>query len=130
MWALLTVGQRHAIGQNSVVIAQAGMGQVLGGVGEICVAPTATSEVLMGWILVKHAVVSFRCLTDVCGFQGQMVAIIPSLDGVVRMGLKEDPDFDFMDFERVIGSLKGRFKYSKLCKRRKGYKVWCGTVTL
>jgi CubicO group peptidase (beta-lactamase class C family) len=35
------------------------------------------------------------------GFQGQMVAIIPSLDLViVRMGLKEDPDFDFNGFER------------------------------
>jgi CubicO group peptidase (beta-lactamase class C family) len=33
------------------------------------------------------------------GFQGQMVAIIPSLDLViVRMGLKED--FDFNGFER------------------------------
>jgi CubicO group peptidase (beta-lactamase class C family) len=33
------------------------------------------------------------------GFQGQMVAIIPSLDLViVRMGLKEDPDFDFNVF--------------------------------
>jgi CubicO group peptidase (beta-lactamase class C family) len=33
------------------------------------------------------------------GFQGQMVAIIPSLDLViVRMGLKEDPDFDFNGF--------------------------------
>jgi CubicO group peptidase (beta-lactamase class C family) len=41
------------------------------------------------------------------GFQGQMVAIIPSLDLViVRMGLKEDPDFDFNGFERRIGSLK------------------------
>jgi hypothetical protein len=30
---------------------------------------------------------------------GQMVAIIPSLDLViVRMGLKEDPDFDFNGF--------------------------------
>jgi hypothetical protein len=30
------------------------------------------------------------------GFQGQMVAIIPSLDLViVRMGLKEEPEFDF-----------------------------------
>ena len=36
------------------------------------------------------------------GFQGQMVAIIPSLDLViVRMGLKEDPNFDFN------GMLKG-----------------------
>jgi hypothetical protein len=32
-----------------------------------------------------------------CGFQGQMVAIIPSLDLViVRMGLKEDPDLILM----------------------------------
>jgi CubicO group peptidase (beta-lactamase class C family) len=30
------------------------------------------------------------------GFQGQMVAIFPSHDLViVRMGLKEDPEFDF-----------------------------------
>jgi CubicO group peptidase (beta-lactamase class C family) len=36
------------------------------------------------------------------GFQGQMVVIIPSLDlVVVRMGLKEDPEFDFN------GMLKG-----------------------
>jgi CubicO group peptidase (beta-lactamase class C family) len=41
------------------------------------------------------------------GFQGQMVAIIPSLDLViVRMGLKEDPDFDFNFLKGVIGSLK------------------------
>ncbi len=33
------------------------------------------------------------------GYQGQMVAIIPSLDLViVRMGLKEDPEFDFNRF--------------------------------
>jgi hypothetical protein len=32
------------------------------------------------------------------GFQGQMVAIIPSLDLVSCMGLKEDPDFDFNGF--------------------------------
>jgi CubicO group peptidase (beta-lactamase class C family) len=36
------------------------------------------------------------------GFQGQMVAIIPSLDLViVRMGLKEDPDLIFL--KGVIG---------------------------
>ncbi|CAM2850655.1 serine hydrolase domain-containing protein [Flavobacterium frigoris] len=42
------------------------------------------------------------------GFQGQMVAIIPSMDLViVRMGLKEDPEFDFNGFLKgVIGSLK------------------------
>ncbi|UQD55513.1 serine hydrolase [Flavobacterium sp. K5-23] len=42
------------------------------------------------------------------GYQGQMVAIIPSLDLViVRMGLKEDPAFDFNGFLKgIIGSLK------------------------
>jgi hypothetical protein len=42
------------------------------------------------------------------GFQGQMVAIIPSLDMViVRMGLKEDPEFDFNGMLKgIIGSLK------------------------
>lgn len=41
------------------------------------------------------------------GFQGQMVAIIPSMDLViVRMGLKEDPEFDFNGFLKgIIGSL-------------------------
>jgi CubicO group peptidase (beta-lactamase class C family) len=41
------------------------------------------------------------------GFQGQMVAIIPSLDLViVRMGLKEDPEFDFNEMLKgIIGSL-------------------------
>ena len=40
------------------------------------------------------------------GFQGQMVFIIPSLDLViVRMGLKEDPGFDFNRFlKEVTGS--------------------------
>jgi hypothetical protein len=38
-----------------------------------------------------------------CSFQGQMVAIIPSLIWLSYMGLKEDPDFDFNGFERVIG---------------------------
>jgi len=42
------------------------------------------------------------------GFQGQMVVIIPSLDLViVRMGLKENPEFDFNGmFKGIIGSLK------------------------
>ena len=42
------------------------------------------------------------------GFQGQMVAVFPSHDLViVRMGLKEDPDFDFNSFLKgIIGSLK------------------------
>lgn len=42
------------------------------------------------------------------GYQGQMVAIIPSKDLViVRMGLTEEPEFDFNGFLRdVIGSLK------------------------
>lgn len=37
------------------------------------------------------------------GYQGQMVAIIPSLEMViVRMGLKEDPEFDFNGFLKGI----------------------------
>lgn len=42
------------------------------------------------------------------GYQGQMVAIFPSHDLViVRMGLKEDPDFDFNGFlSGIVGSLK------------------------
>ena len=42
------------------------------------------------------------------GFQGQMVAVFPSQDLViVRMGLTEEPDFDFNGFLRdVIGSIK------------------------
>ena len=42
------------------------------------------------------------------GYQGQMVAIIPSKDLViVRMGLKEDPEFDFNGFlSGIVGSLK------------------------
>ena len=41
------------------------------------------------------------------GFQGQMVAIIPSLDLViVRMGLKEEPEFDFNGMLKgIVGSL-------------------------
>ena len=48
-----------------------------------------------------------RDLYSCNGFQGQMVFIIPSLDLViVRMGLKEDPGFDFNGFLReVIASL-------------------------
>ena len=42
------------------------------------------------------------------GFQGQMIVIIPSLDlVVVRMGLKEDPEFDFNGMlSGIVGSLK------------------------
>ena len=42
------------------------------------------------------------------GYQGQMVAIFPSHDLViVRMGLKEDPDFDFNGLlSGIVGSLK------------------------
>ncbi|MFV8336753.1 serine hydrolase domain-containing protein [Flavobacterium sp. RSP29] len=42
------------------------------------------------------------------GFQGQMVAIIPSLDLViVRMGLTEEPEFDFNGMlKEIVGSLK------------------------
>ncbi|WP_163409179.1 serine hydrolase domain-containing protein [Flavobacterium ajazii] len=42
------------------------------------------------------------------GYQGQMVAIIPSKDMViVRMGLKEDPAFDFNGFLKgIVGSIK------------------------
>ena len=42
------------------------------------------------------------------GFQGQMVAIFPSNDIViVRMGLKEDPEFDFDGLlSDIVGSLK------------------------
>jgi CubicO group peptidase (beta-lactamase class C family) len=42
------------------------------------------------------------------GFQGQMVAIFPSHDLViVRMGLKEHPDFDFDAFlSEIVGSVK------------------------
>ncbi|TRX37924.1 serine hydrolase [Flavobacterium sp. ZT3R18] len=41
------------------------------------------------------------------GFQGQMVAIIPSVDLViVRMGLKEEPEFDFNGFlSGIVGSV-------------------------
>jgi len=42
------------------------------------------------------------------GYQGQMVFIIPSQDMViVRMGLKEEPEFDFNGFLKgIMGSLK------------------------
>jgi CubicO group peptidase (beta-lactamase class C family) len=44
------------------------------------------------------------------GFQGQMVAIFPSHDLViVRMGLKEDPEFDFNGLlSGVVGSFNGK----------------------
>ena len=51
-----------------------------------------------------------RDLYSCNGFQGQMVFIIPSLDVViVRMGLKEDPGFDFNAFlKEITGSIKKR----------------------
>jgi len=51
-----------------------------------------------------------RDLYSCNGFQGQMVFIIPSLDLViVRMGLKEDPGFDFNGFlKEIVGSLKNK----------------------
>jgi CubicO group peptidase (beta-lactamase class C family) len=44
------------------------------------------------------------------GYQGQMVAIFPSHDLViVRMGLKEDPEFDFNSLlSGIVGSLKNK----------------------
>ncbi|PKH66682.1 serine hydrolase [Flavobacterium sp. ALD4] len=74
--------------------------------------PTATSEGAYGAQFWLNAGGKFpdapRDMFYCSGFQGQMVAIIPSLDLViVRMGLKEDPDFDFNGFLKgVIGSLK------------------------
>ena len=49
-----------------------------------------------------------RDMFDCSGYQGQMVAIFPSHDLViVRMGLKEDPEFDFNGLlSGVVGSLK------------------------
>ena len=49
-----------------------------------------------------------RDLYSCNGFQGQMVFIIPSLDMViVRMGLKEDPGFDFnLMLKEITGSVK------------------------
>jgi hypothetical protein len=49
------------------------------------------------------------------GFQGQMVAIIPSLD-LRRMGLKETFEFDFNGF-LVILSLKTK-NNRKVCSTR------------
>jgi hypothetical protein len=74
--------------------------------------PTATSEGAYGGQFWLNAGGKFpdapRDMFYCSGFQGQMVAIIPSLDLViVRMGLKENPEFDFNGFLKgVIGSLK------------------------
>jgi CubicO group peptidase (beta-lactamase class C family) len=74
--------------------------------------PTATSEGAYGAQFWLNAGRKFpdvpRDMFYCSGFQGQMVAIIPSMDLViVRMGLKESPEFDFNGFLRgVIGSLK------------------------
>jgi CubicO group peptidase (beta-lactamase class C family) len=42
------------------------------------------------------------------GYQGQMILIIPSLDlVVVRMGLKESPEFNFNEIMKgIIASIK------------------------
>jgi CubicO group peptidase (beta-lactamase class C family) len=68
--------------------------------------PTNRSEERYGGHFWLNAGGSFRDVPRdmyyCSGFQGQMVVIIPSLDlVVVRMGLKEDPEFDFN------GMLKG-----------------------
>ncbi|MEO7978259.1 serine hydrolase [Flavobacterium sp.] len=75
-------------------------------------APTNTSEGRYGAQFWLNAAGKFpdvpRDMFYCNGFQGQMVAIIPSLDMViVRMGLKEDPAFDFNGFLKgIIGSVK------------------------
>jgi hypothetical protein len=74
--------------------------------------PTATSDGGYGAQFWLNAGGKFpdapRDMFYCSGFQGQMVAIIPSLDLViVRMGLKENPDFDFNGFLKgIIGSMK------------------------
>ena len=51
------------------------------------------------------------------GFQGQMVAIIPSLDLViVRMGLKEDPNFNF---NGMLSGIVGSFEKKLITKNTK-----------
>jgi hypothetical protein len=76
--------------------------------------PTATSEGAYGAQFWLNAGGKFpdvpRDMFYCSGFQGQMVAIIPSLDLViVRMGLRENPDFDFNGFLKgVIVSLKAK----------------------
>jgi hypothetical protein len=54
--ALLTVGQRHAIGQNSVVLAQRKLEweQILEELGEICCNSTTSEGCLWGAVLVKR----------------------------------------------------------------------------
>ncbi|RDI56846.1 serine hydrolase domain-containing protein [Flavobacterium glaciei] len=76
------------------------------------VTPTNRSEGRYGGHFWLNAGGSFRDVPRdmyyCSGFQGQMVAIIPSLDlVVVRMGLKEDPEFDFNGMLRdIIESVK------------------------
>jgi CubicO group peptidase (beta-lactamase class C family) len=76
------------------------------------VTPTNTSEGAYGAQFWLNAGGRFpdvpRDMYYCSGYQGQMVAIIPSLDLViVRMGLKEDPAFDFNGFLKgIIESLK------------------------
>jgi hypothetical protein len=86
MWALLTVGQRHAIGQNSVVVlAQRKLEQILEELGEIC-RNSCNVRGAYGAQFWLNAGGKFPCARDMfycSGFQGQMVAIIPSLDLVI-----------------------------------------------
>jgi hypothetical protein len=77
MWALLTVGQRHAIGQNFVVLAQRKLewgADSRGELGEICGNPTATSEGAYGAQFWLNAGGNSRCPGDMfycSGFQGR-----------------------------------------------------------
>jgi CubicO group peptidase (beta-lactamase class C family) len=84
--------------------------------------PTATSEGAYGaqfWLNGGKFPDAPRDMFYCSGFQGQMVAIIPSLDLViVRMGLKEDPDFDFNGFESDWEFEKVDFKLIVNCKAK------------
>ena len=59
------------------------------------------------------------------GFQGQMVAIIPSMDLViVRMGLTEEPQFDFNGLlSGIVWSVREKLTAKKTRKNRKERKV-------
>jgi hypothetical protein len=102
MWALLTVGQRHAIGQNLIVLHKGNGEQILEESWVKYAHPTATSEGLMQFWL--NAGGKFpdapRDMFYCSGFQGQMVAIIPSLIWLSYAWEKKIPIFDFNDFER------------------------------
>jgi hypothetical protein len=68
MWALLTVGQRHAIGQNSVVVLAQRLewgADSRGELGEICGNSTATSEGAYGAQFWLNAGGKFQMLTGI-----------------------------------------------------------------